>query len=147
MDPVIRALAVYAFMLLMFRILGKRSLGEITTFDFILLLIIGEATQQALLGDDFSVTNALIIISVLIAADYGLSRVAGRFPAFDRLLEGVPLIVVAEGRCLTGRLKRAGLSEEDILIAAREAHGLERLDQIKYAVQERDGRISIIPRD
>lgn len=146
MDPVIRALSVYLFMLLIFRILGKRSLGEITTFDFILLLIIGESTQQALLGSDFSITNALILISVLVGADYLLSHASERWPVLERILEGVPLVVVADGTWLRRRMRRAGIGEEDVMIAARQQHGLERLDQIKYAIQERDGRISIIPR-
>ena len=73
MDSVFRALAIYAVLLLIFRISGKRSLSQITTFDFVLLLVIGEATQQALLGDDFSLTNAFIVIVTLVGVDIGLS--------------------------------------------------------------------------
>ncbi len=145
MDPVFRALAVYFFLLLVFRIIGKRSLSQITSFDFLLLLIVGEATQQALLGQDYSITNALLVIMVLVGVDYLLAMLKERSRAVERILEGAPLIVVANGKVLETRIKRAGLDEDDVLKAARLKHGLERMEQIKYAVQERDGNISIIP--
>ncbi len=80
MDAVLRAGAIYLVLLLIFRITGKRSLAQITTFDFVLLLVIGEATQQALLGNDFSITNAVIVIVTLLGLDLGLSLVQSRFP-------------------------------------------------------------------
>jgi len=73
MDAVLRGLSVYMFLLIIFRISGKRSLGQVTTFDFVLLLIIAETTQQALLGDDYSVTNAFLLIGTLVGVDIGLS--------------------------------------------------------------------------
>ena len=146
MESVVRATVIYLFLLAIFRIAGKRSLAQITTFDFVLLLIIGEATQQALLGDDYSVVNACIVIATLILLEIGLSHVAGRFPALDRALEGLPLVVVHNGRLLKDRLKRERLDETEILAAARELHGLERLEDIKYAVLERSGGITIVPK-
>jgi uncharacterized membrane protein YcaP (DUF421 family) len=147
MESVLRATAIYVFLLVVFRIAGKRSLAQVTTFDFVLLLIIGEATQQALLGDDYSIVNACIVIATLILLEIVLSHVAARFPMFDRAIEGLPLIVVDNGKPLTERLKRERLDESEILAAARELHGLERLDDIKYAVLERGGGITVIPRD
>ena len=73
MDSVLRAAAMYVALMVLFKIAGRRSLAELTTFDFVLLLIIGEATQQALLGDDFSFTNAMLVIATLIVLDVGLS--------------------------------------------------------------------------
>jgi len=146
MESVVRAAVVYLFLLVVFRIAGKRSLAQITTFDFVLLLIIGEATQQALLGDDYSVVNACIVIATLIVLEIGLSLVAARFPALGRAMEGMPLILVDDGRVLRERLRRERIDERDILSAAREHHGLERLEDIKYAVLERSGGITIVPR-
>jgi uncharacterized membrane protein YcaP (DUF421 family) len=146
MESVLRATFIYVFLLVVFRIAGKRSLAQITTFDFVLLLIIGEATQQALLGDDYSVVNACIVIATLILLEIVLSHVAARFPMFDRAIEGLPLVVVADGKLLKERLKRERLDESEILAAARELHGLERMDDIKYAVLERSGGITIIPK-
>lgn len=146
MDAILRALAIYIGLLVVFRISGKRTLAQITTFDFVLLLIIGEATQQGLLGDDFSVTNALIVIATLVGFDIVLASVKGRIPAFGRAVEGLPLVIVQDGEPIEHRLERARVDVADILAAGRENHGIERLDQIKYAVLEQSGRISIIPR-
>lgn len=145
MDAVFRAAAIYFALLVIFKFSGRRSLSEITIFDFVLLLIIGEATQQALLGDDFSVTNAVLVIVTLITIDVALTRLQWRWPRFDLWLEGSPVIVVEHGAVLKSRLDAARLREADILEAAREKHGLERLEQIRYAIVERNGKISIIP--
>ena len=80
MDTVLRSAAVYIFLMIVFRISGKRSLSQITTFDFILLLIISEATQQALLGSDFSIINACVVIASLVVLDVVFSRMEGRWP-------------------------------------------------------------------
>lgn len=146
MDAILRALAIYIGLLVVFRISGKRTLAQITTFDFVLLLIIGEATQQGLLGDDFSVTNALLVITTLVGFDIVLASVKGRIPAFGRAVEGLPLVIVQDGEPIEHRLERARVDVADILAAGRENHGIERLDQIKYAVLEQSGSISVIPR-
>ena len=147
MDPVLRALVIYGFMLVLFRIFGKRTLGQITTFDFVLLLIIGESASQALMGVDFSLTTAMLLIVALLGIDFVLALAKQRSSRVEELMDGAPLIVVQDGKCLYQRLKRAGLDEADVLLAARRSHGLERLDQIKFAVHERGGDISIIPRE
>ncbi len=146
MDAVLRAGAIYLVLLLIFRITGKRSLAQITTFDFVLLLVIGEATQQALLGNDFSIINAVIVIVTLLGLDLGLSLVQSRFPRLGPWLDDVPLVLVEHGQVLQKRMDKSRISEADILHAARSTQGLERLDQIKYAVLERTGEISIIPK-
>lgn len=146
MNSVLRAAAMYVILLVAFRISGKRTLAQITTFDFILLLLIGEATQQALLGNDYSLINAFVVIVTLLSLDIGLSLWKQRSPFLDKLLEGVPLVIVEDGTMHKDRMARARVDETDILMAARETQGLERLDQIKYAILERSGDISIIPK-
>ena len=145
MESVLRASAIYVCLLLLFRVTGKRSLAQITTFDFILLLIVGEATQQALLGDDFSVINAAIVIATLMSLDLLLSQLKHRYPRLDPVVDSVPLVVVADGKLIEERAAHERVDLDDVLAAAREKHGLERLEQIKYAVLERSGGISIIP--
>jgi uncharacterized membrane protein YcaP (DUF421 family) len=145
MDAIIRALMIYAFLMLIFRLSGKRSLAQITTFDFILLLIIGEAIQQALLGDDFSLTNGFLVILTLVGADIGLSLLKQRFPPVERVIDGLPLVIVENGQPIEERLNKARVDEGDVLSAARRLQGLDRMDQIKYAVLERDGGITVIP--
>ena len=146
MDSVVRAAAVYLVLLLLFRIVGKRSLGETGAFDFVLLLIIAEATQQAMIDDDNSMTNAFLIIVTLLALNIGFSLLKQRSPLVDRLIDDVPVLIVADGTPLTERMDRSRVDERDILQAARESQGLARLDQIQYAVLERDGSISVVPK-
>lgn len=145
MDTVLRSVAVYLFLLVVFRISGKRSLSQITTFDFILLLIISEATQQALVGSDFSITNACVVIASLIVLDVMFSRLEGRWPAFGRVVGSLPVVVVENGRLLEDRAKREGITLSEILAEGRDKHGLERLEQFKYAILERHGGISVVP--
>lgn len=144
MDSILRAVAIYAILMIIFRISGKRSLAQITTFDFVLLLVIGEATQQALLGDDFSLTNATLVIITLLGLDIALSMLQERFSFLTPWIEDVPLVLVDEGEMLKSHMEKTRISEADILHAARSTQGLERMDQIKYAVLERTGEVSII---
>ncbi|HEX7076349.1 MAG TPA: YetF domain-containing protein [Hyphomicrobiaceae bacterium] len=146
MDTVIRAAVIYAFLFLVFRVAGKRSLADITTFDFILLLIIAETTQQALIGDDFSIITAILLISTLFLIEVVLTLLKQRYPGVDRLMEGEPVVLVENGRPLQERLDLERVDLDDILEAARRWRGLERIDQIKFAVLERDGNITIVPR-
>lgn len=145
MDATLRAVTIYLFLLVVFRIAGRRTLSQMTSFDFVLLLVISEAASSALLGDDFSVTNGLLIIVFLIAMDIGLSLLKGKSARFAKAVDGVPMIIVENGKPLRQRMHRARVDEEDVLEAARKLHGLEGLSEIKYAVLEIDGAISIIP--
>ncbi len=147
METVLRAAAMYAILLVLFRIGGRRTLGEASTFDFVLLLIISEATQQAMTGSDNSMTTALLVISTLILLDVLLTFLLRWFRGLDKAVNGLPLILVAQGSPLPKRMASARIDEKDILEAARHTRGLERMEQIKFAVLERSGGISIIPYD
>ncbi|WP_136476109.1 DUF421 domain-containing protein [Pseudomonas sp. DG56-2] len=144
MDSILRAAGMYLALMLLFRVAGRRSLADLTTFDFVLLLIIGEATQQALLGDDFSFINAMLVISTLIVLDVGLSLAKLNSKRLARLLDGHATLVVEHGRFLHHRMRRARLTEDDILESARDSQGIEKIEQIKFAIIERNGKISVI---
>lgn len=144
MDAVVRALVVYLFLLVLFRIIGRRSLAQITTFDLVVLLIVSEATQQALLGQDYSVINAFLVILTLLGLNALTLMLTYRWKFLDRWINSAPLVLIQDGEPIDDRLRKAKVDEADILEEARR-QGLERLDQIKYAVLERDGAISIIP--
>ncbi len=146
MDSVLRAATVYGLLLIIFRISGKRTLAQITTFDLVLSLIISEAIQEAMLSGDRSITNALILVATLVSIDIGLARLKGRAPRLDRILEGAPVVVIDDGTLHRDRMRREGVDESEILTSARADHGLERLAQIKYAVVEQNGRITTVPR-
>ena len=146
MDSVLRGLAVYFFLLLVFRISGKRSINQITMFDFVMLLIISETTQQALLSEDFSVTNSFILITTIMGVDIIISYIKRKWKQVDKIIDGIPTILVNKGKLVKEAVDNTRLDEEDILESARKIHGLERMDQINYAILEKDGNISIIPK-
>ena len=146
MDSVIRGLVVYGVLLLVFRVAGKRALSQITTFDFVLLLIVAEAIQPALADADDSMTNAFLLVLTIFAVDIGLSLLKRDSPLLEKLIDDVPLIIVADGQPIHERMSKARVDEADVLTAARLSQGLERMDQIKYAVLEQSGGISVVPK-
>ncbi len=147
MDSVLRAAFIYFFLLIVFRIAGRRTLSEMTTFDFVLLLIIGEATEPVLLGDDPSVIHAAVVIITLLSLNIAMSLVKERFKFMEKLMDGVPTIIVEHGRLMHERMDTARVSKDDVMEAARRMHGLERLEQIKYAIVEVSGGITIVPQE
>jgi len=145
MESVIRAATVYLVLLAIFRIAGNRSIAQLTAFDFVLLLIISESIQQALVARDYSMTNAFLLIVTLVGLDIMLSLWKQRSPRAEKILDGVPILIVRDGKPLEDRMRKERVDEGDIMHSARDRHGLERLDQVKHAVVEATGGISIIP--
>src|SRR5688572_10907335 len=111
MESIIRGAIVYVVLLVLFRIAGKRSLAEVTTFDLVLLLIISEATQQAMIDNDNSMTNALLLVVTLIGMNILFSLLARRWPGFGKLIDDVPLVIVEDGKLLQDRMHRERVSE------------------------------------
>jgi uncharacterized membrane protein YcaP (DUF421 family) len=146
MDAVVRGIVVYLVLLLVFRLAGRRTLSEMTSFDFVLLLIISEATQNAMIGNDYSLTNGMLVVITLVGLDILFTNWKHRSAFIERWLDGLPMVIVDQGRPIKELMNQARLDEEDILAAARESQGLERMEQIKYAVLEVGGGISIIPK-
>jgi uncharacterized membrane protein YcaP (DUF421 family) len=144
-STMLRAAAVYVFLMLVFRFAGHRTLAQITNFDLILVLIIGDATQNALVGDDTSIVTAAVAIGTLVLLDVAMGRGKQAWPVVDDIVDGMPVVLVAHGVEYSERMKREGVDTEDILAAARERQGLTRIAQIEFAVLERSGGISVIP--
>jgi len=144
MTMVLRVLVVYAVLLLVFRIASRRTLGEMTAFDLVLVLVISETTQQALLGEDHSLATAVIEIVTLVALDIFVGWLSFRFRKVDRLLEGEPALIVVDGKPIRERLAKEHITHGEILAAAR-ASGVESMAGIRYAVLESDGAITIVP--
>ncbi len=146
MDLIIRATVLYLFVLFILQATGKRTLNEITTFDFVLLLIISEAVDNSIIGPDQSLTSTILVIITLIVLEIILSFLKQKFKTLDVWLEGAPLIIAENGKIIKKRANKEKIDEEDVLSAARLIHGLERMEQIKYAILEKNGGISIIPK-
>lgn len=147
MDSVIRAAAIYFLLLVVFRLEGNRSIGRITAFDFVLLLIISEAIQQAMITRDYSVTNAFLLVVTLVGLDIMMSLWKRRSERIEKILDGLPVLVIENGKMHPEIMRQERVDESDILAAARELQGLERLDQIKHAVVEASGGITVVPKE
>lgn len=146
MDAVLRPLFMYFFLLFAFSIAGKRSMAEMDTFDMVTLLIISEATQNALVGENFSLTYSLLVITTLVGCTVFMAWLKARKPRMEQVLQGGPVILVENGRFYRDRMKAAYVDEQDILSTARREQAIERLEQIKFAILETSGQISIIPK-
>lgn len=144
MDSMLRGLTMYLFLLLVFRVAGKRSLARASSFDLILLLMIGGLVKEALVNGDRSLTNAMLLVLTLVGADAFLSRLKRRHRGLAAWLEGRPIVLVREGEPVKAVMDASRVDTRDVLAAARE-QGLERLEQVRYAVLENTGKISIIP--
>jgi len=143
-DAVFRGLAIYFTLLVIIRLSGRRTLAQMTPFDLVIVLVISETTQQAMLGDDFSITNAVILILTLFTTDIGLSYVKRWWPRAAHIIDGVPTVLVTDGVYDERALKGARLQKEDVMQAARSQEGIESVAEIKFAILEVSGNISII---
>ncbi len=141
-----RTIAVFAVVLAGLRLTGKRELGQMTPFDLVLILLIANAVQNAMVGPDNSLAGGLLSASILLIANAFIVRLRAASPRAERLLEGQPTLLVNDGEFVQAHLRREGLSEEEVLMAMRE-HGIDDPAEVKLAVLEVDGSISIVPKD
>ncbi|MFN8571217.1 MAG: DUF421 domain-containing protein [Gemmatimonadaceae bacterium] len=144
-SPVLRAIIVYGFVLFILRLAGKRTLGEMTTFDLVILLILSEAIQPAMVGGDNSMTNAMLIVAALVGSDVFLGVAKDQSPRLARWLDDVPTVLVRAHEVREDALKRCRIGLDDVVEAARKQHGIMELHEIAWAILERDGTISIVP--
>jgi uncharacterized membrane protein YcaP (DUF421 family) len=145
MDSIIRAVIIYIFLMTVLRISGHRTLNEMTTFDFVLLLIMGDASQQALTGSDYSLMNGFLIIITLVLMDMMISYLKQKFLKVEEIIDGAPLILINNGKMQKKLMERVKVSVADILESGRKLQGLEAIDQIKYAILEKNGEITVVP--
>src|SRR4051794_11863498 len=134
MELVLRSAAVYAMLLIILRLSGKRSLAQLTAFDFVLLLIIGEATQQAMVGENNSTTGTFIVILTLLGLHRITDVVTYRSERADKLVNGAAVVLVEDGRFNEEFMRVYRVTHDEILEQARTSEAIERLDQIRYAV-------------
>ena len=146
MESILRGAATYLFVWLIFRVAGKRTLAQITTFDAVLLLIVSEATQAALLGNDSSMTNSVLLVLTLVGIDVALSHLKQLMPTLEKAMDGTPLVILDSNGLKHEKMNRERVDEQDILHAARQLQGVGRMDEIAYAVLETTGDITIVPK-
>jgi uncharacterized membrane protein YcaP (DUF421 family) len=146
MDSIIRGAVTYGFIWLVFRVSGKRTLAQITTFDALLLLIISETVQAALVSSDNSMTNSFLLILSMLGIDIVLSCIKQKYPFVERIVDGLPVVLLDRQGMHHQRMEKERVDQADILAAARELQGLANLDQVEYAVLEQSGGITVVPK-
>jgi uncharacterized membrane protein YcaP (DUF421 family) len=143
MDIVIRTIAVFFFVLVLTRVIGRRELSSLEPFDLILLIILGDALQQGLTQDDYSFTGAILVVGTFAVLQVLVSWVTYRFPVTRPVVEGEPIVVVQDGRVIESNLRRERLTVDELAEAAR-MHEIARIEDVQWAVLERNGVISFI---
>lgn len=143
-DIALRTAVAYGALLVGFRVFGRRELGQMTPFDLVVILLIANALQNAMVGPDTSLLGGLVAALVLLSANRLVTVARRRLPWFERVAEGEPVLLVSGGQVLTKGMAREGVDVSDLEQAARE-HGLAGLEDIEAAVLEVDGTVSIIP--
>jgi uncharacterized membrane protein YcaP (DUF421 family) len=143
MDLVLRAVVIFAFVLLLTRIIGKRELGSLQPFDLILLIVLGDAVQQGLTQDDYSLTGAFLAIGTIAVLQLTVSYANFRFPKLRPVLDGEPIVVVQDGKPIEKNLKRERVTIEDLAAAVRQQN-IAKIDDVQWAVMETSGAISFI---
>lgn len=144
-EIVVRSVAVYVVLLAGLRLFGKREVGQFTLFDLVLVLLVANAVQPAMTGPDTSLAGGLIIVATLVLVNFALSRL-DRYALFRRLLQSEPTPIVKNGRRLRQAMEREGIDDGELDTAVR-GHGLEDVKQVRLAMLEPDGSISIIGTD
>ena len=143
-DIVLRTVAIYLVILIGLRLAGKREIGQMTVFDLVVLLLIANAVQNAMLGPDMSLTGGILAAVVLLVLNAIVARLRLRWPRLRRMVEGSPTLLVLRGEVIADHLRREGLDQETLEAALRE-HGVADLSEVEMAVLEIDGSISVVP--
>lgn len=143
---IVRAVIVYTFLLVMLRITGKRQIGQLAPFDLVLLLVLSNAVQNAMNGGDNSVSGGLISAVTLIGINMFVGWATWRSKKFERLIEGQPRVLIHNGKLYEEALTREKLTHHELMSALRSA-GCSCIEEVRSAILETDGQITVIPRD
>jgi uncharacterized membrane protein YcaP (DUF421 family) len=143
MDLAIRAAILYAFVVFVMRVVGRRELSSLTGVDLVLLIVMGDAIQQGLTQDDYSVTGAVIVISTIAVLQVFTAYLGFRSRLVRKVLEGSPVVLIDDGRFLEGNLKRQRLTRDDVAEEMR-LQQIVSFDDVRWAILEANGQISFI---
>ena len=146
MDIVLRATAMFAVVYLLLRLLGKRELGQMTPFELVTLVVMGDLIQQGITHNDFSLTGATLAIGTFAFWGVVLGWIAYMFPRFRKALESEPRIIVRDGVLLEENLRRDRMTRSEVEAEMRLA-GIAHLESVAWAILETNGKISFIDRD
>lgn len=141
-----KTLAIYAFLIAGLRLVGKRELGQMNVFDLILIIVLGNAVQNAMMNNDNSLGGGLTASAVLLLANKAFTTVMHKSKRFERLMVGEATLIVNDGQPNEAHMAREGITHEQLMQALRE-HGMDDLAEAKMCVLEVDGSISVVPQD
>jgi uncharacterized membrane protein YcaP (DUF421 family) len=142
-DIALRSIVLFFFVYLLMRVLGRRELSSLEPFDLILLIVLGDAIQQGLTQDDYSVTGSMIVISTIGILAVLTSYLNFRVPWVRRVLDGRPIVLMQDGKVIDRNMRRERITEGEIAEAAR-GQQIASLEDVKWAVFEPSGKISFI---
>ena len=145
MDIVLRATVIFLALYVVVRLLGKRELGQMTPFELIVLVVIGDLIQQGVTQNDFSLTGAIIAVSTIAFWALVFSWASFMWPSAERLLEGEPRVIIRDGELLEANLRRSRLTRSEIESEMRLA-GIGRMEDVAWGILEPRGKISFIQR-
>jgi uncharacterized membrane protein YcaP (DUF421 family) len=143
MDLVLRAIFLYFFVFAITRVIGRRELSQLAPFDIILLIVAGDAIQQGLTQDDYSLTGAVLVVGTFAILQLFTSYASFKIVRLRPLLEGEPIVIIQDGKVLDRNLRRERLTKEEIEEEARQQQ-ISSLDQVQWAVLENSGKISFL---
>lgn len=143
-ETILRTALAWLGLVILIRLSGRRTLGEMSPVDFIVLLIMGDMIQQSLLGEDFSMTSAFVVVVTLLLLTVSYAWAKSRWPRLTRAVEGVPTVLVRNGVPDEAQMRAARVGMDEVMEAARK-NGLIDLGEVRFAVLETGGEISIIP--
>ncbi len=141
-----KSAVVYLFVVAGMRLLGTRELGRLNAYDFVLVVVIANAVQNALVGGDTTLVGGLVSALTLLGMNYLVTTLLDRFPWLEKHVVGEPVVLVSDGRGQWHRMRREGVTKDELMAALRE-HGVTKLDDVRLAVLEVDGDISVVPKD
>lgn len=145
LELVVRSVVVYVALLVALRIFGKREVGQFTIYDLVFVLLVANALQPAMTGPDTSLVGGLVLIASLVIANAIVGRL-DQVPMIHRLFTPAPAVIIRDGSYVDDMLQREGMTEDEVEMAIRE-HGLTGAKDVKLAVLEADGTISVVPKD
>ena len=143
MDIVLRGCVIFVFLYVLMRVIGRRELSSLEPFDLILLVVLGDAVQQGLTQDDYSLTGAILAIGTIAMLQLAVSFTNFRFPKLRSVLDGEPIVVVQDGKPIDKNLRRERVTPDDLAAAMRK-QGIGSLEDVQWAVRETSGAINFI---
>ena len=143
MDIALRGVVLYVFVVFLLRVIGRRELSSLSAIDLVLLIVLGDAIQQGLTQDDYSVTGALIAVSTIALMQLGSSYLSFRSSRMRTVLEGDPMVVVQDGKPVARNLRRLRMTTDELAEEAR-GQGIASLNEVRWAITEASGTVSFI---